>query len=241
MRLASIFRSRVPFRAFWIFIAALACASSARAETAGVPPPRPERDAGPPPLPRAPEHGRRPVELVSEVGVALPTCWGDVFLERCTMLDPAVGATLVALHRPSPFFAFGVGASYSRAGADGEDGSNGSELFNAGAWGRVYFHEEGAFDPYLELELGYVSLRTTFVEVSGAQRVDSVFGPSARVGGGIDLSVLPSLRLGGSVGFSYLMLGRGTECVSASCPPSFAMTGALGAGLRATVLLGNEL
>jgi hypothetical protein len=71
--------------------------------------------------------------------------------------------------------------------------------------------------------------------------VDSVFGPSARVGGGLDFSVLPSLRLGGSAGFTYLLLGQGSGCVSAGCPPSAAMAGALGVGLRATVLLGNEL
>ena len=166
-------------------------------------------------------------------------CPGGVFLEPCTLLGPAVGATLAALHRPNPFFAFGVGVSYSRAGADQEDGLVESELYAVGARGRVYFHEEGAFDPYLELELGYGSLRTTFVEVSGARRVDSVFGPSARVGGGLDFSVLPSLRLGGSVGFTYLSLGTG--CVSSSCPPSAAMAGAFGVGLHATVLLGNEL
>jgi len=168
-------------------------------------------------------------------------CRGGGFLERCTLLEPAVGATLAALHRPNPFFAFGVGVSYSRAGADPEDGLVESELYAVGARGRVYFHEEGAFDPYLELELGYGSLRPTFVEVSGARRVDSVFGPRARVGGGIDFSVLPSLRLGGNVGFTYLLLGHATGCVSSSCPPNAAMAGALGVGLHATVVLGDEL
>jgi len=245
MRPVSIFLRGCRFPAFWIFLAALACASSARGDIGRVPRPRPERDAGPPPLPRAPEHGRRPVELVSEVGVSLPTCRDDVFAERCTLLAPAVGATLVALHRPNPFFAFGAGVSYSRSSATQGDGLLEGETFAVGAWGRVYFQEEGAFDPYLELELGYGSLETTFVDASSARREDAAFGPNARVGGGLDFSVLPALRLGASFGFSHLFFAQVTDSCAPRCAtggePSGAMVGALGFGLRATVLFGNEL
>jgi hypothetical protein len=245
LRLASIFRSGSHFRAFWIFLAALACAATARGEVGRVPPPRLERDAGPPPLPRSPEHGRRPVELLSEVGLLLPTCHDDFFAERCAALAPAVGALLVALHRPNPFFAFGAGVSYSRSSAAREGGVLEGEFLAVGASGRVYFFEEGAFDPYLELELGYASLKTTLTEGSVVRREDAAFGPGARVAGGLEFFVLPSLRLGGAFGMSQLLLDHGTACAAGRCvtggTPSGALVGALGLGLRATVMLGNEL
>ena len=171
-------------------------------------------------------------------------CRGGGFLEHCPLLGPAAGATLAALHRPNPFFAFGVGVSYSRAGADPEDGLVESELYAVGARGRVYFHEEGAFDPYLELELGYGSLTTTFA-TAGARTEDSAFGPMARVGGGLDFVVLTNLELGGAVGFTHLLLERGEHCTKEACArggaPGGAMVGALAVGLRATVVLGAPL
>jgi hypothetical protein len=162
-------------------------------------------------------------------------------VERCAALAPAAGAALLALHRPNPFFAFGAAVSYARSNALHDDGRFEGELFAVGALGRVYFHEEGPFDPYLELELGYGSLSTTFVEASGARREDAAFGPNARVGGGLEFSVLPSLRLGGSLGFSQLLFDHGAACRAESCAPAGPMVGALGLGLRATVLFGNEL
>jgi hypothetical protein len=245
MRLATIFRTGSAFWAFCIVRGALSCSSTAQAQTGRVRPPSPEQDAGPPPRPRAPEHGRRPIELVSELGVSLPTCRGDFLAAPCTALGPAVGATLLALHRPGPFFAFGAGASYSRSSGSAQGSLLEREHFAAGAWGRVYFHEEDAFDPYLELELGYGSLKTTFVDASGLRREDAAFGPSARVGGGLDFFVLPSLRLGTSFGFSHLLIDRGADCHATGCAAEEAsggdFSGALGFGLRATVLFGNEL
>jgi hypothetical protein len=119
------------------------------------------------------------------------------------------------------------------------------ELFSVGAFGRVYFYEEGAFDPYLELELGYGSLSTTFTNTSGAHTEDSAFGPMARVGGGLDFVVLKNLELGGAVGFTHLLLERGKRCTSEGCArgsaPGGAMMGALTVGLRATVAFGAPL
>jgi hypothetical protein len=232
------------FLSVWIFLAVLATASTAEAD-GRVPPPRPEVDAGPPPLPRAPEHARRPVELASELALSLPTCQSGAEAERCAALAPALGAGLAALYRQNPYFAFGAGVSFSRASSAYAGGVLDGETFAVGAVGRVYLYEEGAFDPYLELELGYGSLRTTLVGAGGARYEDAAFGPTARVGGGLDFVVMPSLELGAALGFSHLLLERGEECARGRCTagsaPSGAMVGALVLGLRATVLLGKPL
>jgi hypothetical protein len=220
----------------------LAWPPSARAEVGYVPPPRPELDPGPPPLPRAPEHARKPFELVTEVGAFFPTCQAGPGAERCRALAPAYGAGLTALHRAYPYFAFGGAVSYARAQSRASAGSLEGALIAAGAVGRVYLYEEGAFDPYLELELGYGSLRTTLVDHDGARREDRAFGPMARVAGGLDFIVLPALELGGALGFTHLLLERGEQCAAGSCvsggAPSGAMVGALAFGLRAKLVLG---
>lgn len=227
------------------FCVAIFSVTLAEASVSHVPPPRAELDPGPPPLERAPERARRPVALVSELRLSIPTCQSGPAAEPCRALVPAVGAGLVALYRPYPYFSFGAGFSYSRANATAHgDGLLDGELFSIGAVGRVYVYEEGAFDPYLELELGYGSLTTTFT-TEGARYEESAFGPLARVGGGLDFVVLANLELGGAVGFTHLLLERGERCAAEYCArgsaPGGAMVGAFTAGLRATVILGAPL
>jgi len=210
-----------------------------------VPPPRRELDAGPPPLPRAPEHARKPFELVGELGSSLPACRSGPDAERCSALAPAFGAGFSLLYRSVPYFAFGGTLSYARSRSVAADGTLAGELLGVGASGRVYLHEEGAFDPYVELELGYGSLRTTFVENAGVRSDDRAFGPLARVGGGLDFVVLPALELGAALGFTHLLLERGEHCAAETCvsggAPSAAMAGALVFGLRAKLVLGAPL
>jgi hypothetical protein len=242
MCVARLFPKCPILRALFVFLLVLARAPSARAEAARVPPPRPELDLGPPPLPRAPEHARKTFELVAEVGAALPTCRSGPDAERCRALAPAFGAGLMALHRAFPYFAFGGAASYARASGRATAGSLDGVLLGAGAVGRVYLYEEGAFDPYLELELGYGSLRTSLVDHEDVRHEDRAFGPLARVAGGLDFIVLPALELGGALGFTHLLLERGERCAAEACvsggAPSGAMLGALAFGLRAKLVLG---
>jgi hypothetical protein len=155
----------------------------APAEVDHVPPPRREVDLGPAPHLRAPEHARKPVAVVTELALSLPTCEGGGAMGRCTALDPAVGGGLAALYRQNPYFAFGAGVAYARSSGSHVRGALDGEILRLGAEGRVYLYEFGAFDPYLELELGYGSLRTTLVTVEGAHYEDAAFGPTARVGG----------------------------------------------------------
>ena len=226
-------------------LVALLLGAGARASTDTVPPPRSEIDEGPPPFERPPERARRPVALVSEFLLALPTCQSGAAAEPCRALVPAIGAGFTALYRPYPYFSFGAGFSYARATATPPAGLLDGELFSVGAWGRVYFYEEGAFDPYLELELGYGSHTTALSAPGGARTEDSAFGPMTRVGGGLDFAVLTHLELGAAVGFTHLLVERGEHCGMEGCArgsaPNGAILGALALGLRATVLLGAPL
>jgi hypothetical protein len=238
------FRGRVPRT--WIFLALLAHASPLRGEIGHVPPPRHEADLGPAPLSRSPEHARRPVEVVSELTLSLPTCQSGKGRARCAALDPALGGGVAALYRQNPYFAFGAGVAYSRTTTTAHaEGALEGEMFGVGAHGHVYLYETGAFDPYLELELGYGSLRTTLVTVGGARYEDAAFGPKARVGGGADFVVLPWLSLGGAFGFEHLLFERGERCAAERCvagsAPSGAMVGALVFGLRMTLTVGDPL
>ena len=242
MCVARLFPKCPILRALFAFLLVLAWVPSARAEVGRVPPPRPALDLGPPPLPRAPEHARKPFELVSEIAALFPTCQGGPGAERCRALAPAYGAGLAALHRAFPYFAFGGAVSYARAKSRARAGALEGALLAAGAVGRVYLYEDGAFDPYLELELGYGSLRTNLVDHDGIQHEDRAFGPMARVAGGLDFIVLPALELGGALGFTHLLLERGERCAAGACvsggAPSGAMLGALAFGLRAKLVLG---
>jgi hypothetical protein len=224
----------------------VAIATVARGEIGHVPPPRPEIDAGPPPLLRAPEHARRPFAFAPELSLALPLCEGGPGAEPCAALGPALGGSLSGLYRIYPYFAFGARASYFRSsGSAGGESALGGEVIDGAAAGRVYFYESGAFDPYLELDLGYGSLDTSFVDAGGKRHQLSAFGPTARVSGGLDFVVSESLEVGGSFAFSHLVLASGQRCETTQCDngstPYGAAVGALALSLHATLTLGEPL
>ena len=213
--------------------------------------PAPPRAPPPPPLEtetaalaRAPERARRPVEVVPEANLLLPSCEDGA--AHCDALGPSYGLGVSALYRPSPYFGFGGTATYARTGsALAGVGSLRAEAVGLGVVMRVYLLERGALDPYLELALGYGSFQTAFVEPDGARARDSAFGPSARAGGGLDYVTSESWRIGFAAGFSSLVLGRREQCRAGFCElgtaTSAAMTGALVASLRVTLLLGDPL
>jgi hypothetical protein len=241
VRVTLLFPSRWIFRALFIFLLVLARTPCARADASRVPPPRAEIDAGPPPLPRTPELARRPFAVASELAWSLPTCRDGSHGAHCNVLAPAFGGGVALLHRPLPYFAFGGAFAVARATGGGAEG----ELLAGGALGRVYFYESGAFDPHLELELGYGSLRTTLPSAAREPREERSFGAMARAGGGLDFVVLPALELGASLGYRQLVFERLATCASGACragaAPSGALTGALVVGLRATLVFGAPL
>lgn len=245
MSVARLFPTHWILAVVLVFLTGLTHAPALCAEVGRIPPPRPELDAEPAPFTRAKEHARRPLELVSELGAALPGCQDGPASERCRALTPALATGFSILYRIEPYFAFGASGSYARATGMSVEGPLDGETFAFGAAGRVYLYESGAFDPYLELELGYGSLRTTLSAANAPREQDSAFGPTARIGGGVDFVVLPALDLGAAIGFSHLLLERGEHCRAGTCTagvaPSAAMVGALVFGLRAKLVLGEPL
>ncbi|HEY3496441.1 MAG TPA: outer membrane beta-barrel protein [Polyangiaceae bacterium] len=210
-----------------------------------VPPPPPlevESSA----LTRAPERSRRPVEVVPEATLSLSSCSDGAGRERCEALGPGLGGGATALYRVSPYFGFGGGVSFVRSGGriSGVGGLRG-EALGVGVVGRVYLLEAGDLDPYLELGLGWGSLRTTLDATGGSEVLDSVVGPTLRAGGGIDYVLGDHFRVGIAAGLSALVLGRGSHCDPGFCGRttgmSGAMSGALVTSLRVTWQVGDPL
>ena len=211
-----------------------------------VPPPPPLFDEGPPPLPRAPVHARRPVEIVPELTLGLSLCEGGDGSERCEALGPELGGAVSAFYRPNPYFAFGGGVEYGRsAGRLAGAGDVAATHVGLGVSSRVYLLDEGVVDPYLELSLGWSSWRTALTLTDGSRFESGAFGPSARAGGGVDFVALEWLKLGFAVGWRELVFGSGEQCASGRCRAggvqAGATHGALLAGVRVSLLFGDEL
>jgi hypothetical protein len=185
---------------------ALAAVALFPALARAAPPPPPLRDPEPAPLTRAPEHLRRPVELVPKLSVSEPLCGRDDTAGLCA-LGAVAGVELAALYRPTAYFAFGGAAFYGR-GLGGAGGAGGDTLGLALA-GRVYLLEESSLDPYLEALAG-VSSERSVRERAGRHEVASASGSYGRVGGGLDWFASPALELGVFAGYAELLpAGRG--------------------------------
>ena len=208
--------------------------------------PPPLRDEEPRPWPRGPELSRKSVELLPQARVSLPTCQPGAGRASCDGLGPSVGGEVIALYRPSPYFAFGASAGYSVAhGALDNAGSTSAKTLSLGMVGRVYLLESGAFDPYLEALIGWGSTTTTVAFQPRSNDSDSAAGPLGRAGGGVDWMLSPSVKLGVTVAFTQLFLARGQSCRAAYCSSGWApggtVSGGLAAGLELGVLLGDTL
>lgn len=171
-----------------------------------MPPPGPLGAPEPPPSERPPEATRKPVELASEIGVSLPLC-AESAAEACSALGAAFDAALVALYRPSPYFAAGGALSFwTASGRLGEKVME-ERVVALGARIRVYLIEQGELDPYLELGFGFADVRGGV-----RRRAQTELGSFAEVGGGADVLLGQSLRLGAGVSVSDVFsAGVGAE------------------------------
>jgi hypothetical protein len=202
----------------WGAHAALGCPSRADATGLAAPPYevwRGERVAPPgrvgppepPPLERPVELARKPSEVAGEVGVSLPLCADDA-PEPCSALGAAFEGAIVALYRPSPYFAAGGVLSSSFAGGRLEGEVVEARTLMLGARLRVYLIEQGELDPYLELGFGFAEVRRS----AGRRGVETSVGPFGEVGGGADVLLGRNLRLGAGVFASDVFVaGAGAE------------------------------
>jgi hypothetical protein len=209
----------------------------------GPPPPQAVRDA-PAPFARAREHARRPFELGAALATFLPSCGSGSLDDRaCLTLSPGSGAEVTLLYRENPYFAFGVEGALSGFGGRGHgllSGAGGGARF-LGVVGRVYFTDQGAWDPYLALTLGVGTLSLR----SSESEHESTTGLGGRVAGGIDYVLGARLRFGPTASFARWVAWSEQQCESDICREQPSVYGRLlgfaTLGLRVTGCFGDAL
>jgi hypothetical protein len=219
----------------------------------------PPSSAVPPsaPLPKvgAPEYSRRPVELIPTLSVALPSCRaGTQSDDRCEGVSTGGTLAFTALWRVTPYFAWGggfelAGFSYDPPRSFGRTHTSAGAV-SMGLTGRVYFNDEGALDPYVQLGIGVGALGTTFndKQQNGDPFEETGAGPAAQVGGGIDFYLGRSVRIGPTLMYTRVFVdkirrcrGGGSECVDVNKDDDGHLDAFLTAGASITVMLGEEL
>ncbi|HET7540806.1 MAG TPA: hypothetical protein VFK05_13075 [Polyangiaceae bacterium] len=232
----------------------LACCSVsalARAQSAEYAPPPPiVLEAPPPPALPPPEYPRRPFELSAELLLGLPNCaLGSSDNQRCESVAPGPGFGATALFRPSAYFA--LGGTFSALdfafrpapGSDLREGSADGHFW--GLVGRVYFFDQGPFEPYLELGMGSAALGTSAHE-QDAQYRESSAGLAFRMGGALEFYASRHVRLGAAYTWTHFNVRQLRRCGQARCveldDASYGHgTGFSSVSLRLSVLLGPGL
>lgn len=212
----------------------------------GLRPPPSRTDRLPPPLARARQLPRRPLELTTALGVFLPNCGsGSIDDRACTTVSPGTGLDLAVLYRVTPYFAFGAEAALSgfRTTGGGLASSDGGGARFFGVAGRVYFAEDGVWDPYVALTLGGGSVSLRDGGELGEKAWTSGFG--GRVAGGIDYVLGSHLRIGPSASFARWVAWQEERCAGTICrdePAAYGrVLGFATLGFRVTASFGDVL
>jgi hypothetical protein len=196
-----------------------------------------------PPLARAKEWRRRSIELTGALALFLPNCQaGSIDGRGCITVAPSSGAELSLLYRPGPYFAAGVEAlasGFAARSAEVRSSAGGHARF-FGVVGRVYFAENGRWDPYVGLTLGGGSLT---LQTGDDAAATSGFG--ARVSAGLDVVLGSNLRLGPTAAFTHWLTSEEETCVRGVCQRERAAYGRLVGfatlGFRLTGAFGDVL
>jgi hypothetical protein len=206
----------------------------------------------PPPLARPRQLARRPFELSAALSAFLPNCGsGSIDDRACLTLAPGSGVDGALLYRVGPYFAVGAEGAWSGFGARGHgalsSAGGGGRFF--GVAGRVYFADDGVWDPYVALTLGGGSLKLDGAaagatgEAGPASIATSGFG--GRVAGGVDYVFGSHFRLGPSVSFARWVTWGERRCSGGVCSESRAeygrVLGFASLGFRATASFGDVL
>jgi hypothetical protein len=200
----------------------------------------------PAPLARPRQLPRRPLELSAALSTFLPSCGSGSIDDRgCLTVSAGSGLELALLYRIGPFFALGGEAALSGFGGRGHGllsrASGDARFF--GVLGRVYFADDGVWDPYLALTLGAgsLSLRGDPASVGG----ESTTGFGARVAGGLDYLLGSHVRLGPAASFAHWLVWSEARCAGEICRSEPAAYGRLlgfaTLGVRLTASFGDVL
>ena len=207
---------------------------------------RPSPIEGHVPLARPRQMPRRPFELSAALSTFLPSCGSGSIDDRgCLTVSAGSGVDLALLYRIGPYFAVGGEAALSGFGGRGQgplSRASGDARF-VGAVGRVYFADDGVWDPYLALTFGTGSL-TLRGEVP-SDPAESTTGWGGRVAGGIDYLLGSHFRLGPAVSFTHWVAWSEARCAGDICQGQPAVYGRLlgfaTLGLRFTASVGDVL
>jgi hypothetical protein len=164
------------------------------------------------PFARSPELRRRPYELTLSPSVFLPGCGdGSIDGRGCASVALGSGVEAALLYRVVPFFAVGVEGLLAGFGGAGHGAlsSIGGDARFFGVVGRAYFADNGPWDPYASLSIGYGEL-----ELAGA---GTTSGWGGRIAGGIDYLLGSHLRVGPTLGFAHLLVWEEEQCQGGSC------------------------
>jgi hypothetical protein len=146
------------------------------------------------------------------------------------------------LYRANPYFALGGEVALSGFGGHGHGpfSRTGGDARFLGVLGRLYFADDGAWDPYLALTLGAGKLTLKGDETSG-----STTGFGARVAGGVDYLFGSHFRIGPAASFAHWLSWSEERCGPAFCSNERPLYGRLlgfaTLGLRFTASLGEVL
>lgn len=133
----------------------------------------------PPPLDEAPEPERSSVELVASAGAAMPESRGAA---PAGEVPAGTELAVLGLYRPSPYFACGAVLRFNALRlSSAAEPSDDRDVF-AGAVGRLYFRESGAWEPYLELDLGVSDRAESRWAARSALGIDLWLGAHTRLG-----------------------------------------------------------
>jgi hypothetical protein len=198
------------------------------------------------------------VELVPELGLALPTCAaGTDSDDRCEGVAGGGAVGFSAFWRVSPHFAWGGGFAIAAFRYEAPEWAELEDTQAGAAWigllGRFYLLDEGSFDPYLQLGLGGAALGTTGTVTAGPN-ADQTYeetgaGPALQLGGGIDFILSSRLKLGPSLSYTRVFVdkirrcraGSGGECEDVSKDDAGHLNAFLTVGARLTIMVGDEL
>lgn len=151
---------------------------------------------------------------------------------------------MALLYRVGPFFAFGAEGALSGFAAPAHgllSGAGGGARF-FGVVGRVYFADQGAWDPYVALTLGAGTLA-----LRGAPSAprESTSGLGARVAGGVDYVASSHWRVGPTASFAHWLAWSEASCSGNICQNEPAAYGRLlgfaTLGVRVTGSFGDVL
>jgi hypothetical protein len=175
----------------------------------------------------------------------LPSCGSGSLDDRaCLTVGAGAGIDVAVMYRISPFFAVGAEGAVSGFGnaAHGvlSNAGGGGRFF--GVVGRVYFADEGAWDPYVALTLGVGRLDLRAI---AAEARESTSGFGGRAAGGIDYMFGSHLRVGPTASFTHWIAWSEAGCSGDICrsqPASYGrLLGFATFGIRVTASLGDVL